>query len=217
MPIFVKLDGRRALVVGGGPIGARKASELLDVGALVVVVSPSFIDAFPAHARVERIVRPYAAGDARGAAIVFACTGDVAVDDAVSRDAQQHGALINVVDRPEVSTFYSGAVVRRGPVVVAVGTAGASPTLARKVRDKIDEMLPAGIGLLGASLGRARPRLLVRYPRMDERARVVEQFVERAWWKFFAGPVRADVARDIDDAVERELLNGAGAGENACT
>lgn len=220
LPIFVKLDGRRALVVGGGPIAARKANELLDVGAVVVAVSPSFCDAFPVHARVERIARPFTAGDTRGAAIVFACTGEIDVDDAVSRDAQQHNAIVNVVDRPEVSTFYSAATVRRGPVVVAVGTSGASPTLARKVRDKIDEMLPAGVALLGESLGRARPRLLARYPRMDERARVVEEFVERAWWRFFAGPVRADVALDIENAVERELLGSVergGTEERACT
>jgi siroheme synthase-like protein len=216
LPIFVKLDGRRAVVVGGGPIAARKTNELLDVGAVVVAVSPSFSDAFPVHARVQRIERPFAAGDTRGAAIVFSCTGEPQVDDEVSRDAQQHGTLVNVVDKPDLSTFYSAATVRRGPVVVAVGTSGASPTLARKVRDKIDEMLPAGIAQLGESLGRARPRLLARYPRMDERARVVEAFVERAWWRFFAGPVRADVARDIETAVESELLGGPDE-ERACT
>ena len=98
-------------------------------------------------------------------------------------------------------------MVRRGPVVVAVGTSGASPTLARIVRNKIDELLPAGVGLLGEALGRARPRLLARWPRMDERTRAIESFVERAWWRFLEGPQRADVGRDIEAAVESELLD----------
>lgn len=202
LPVFLKLDGRRALVVGGGPIASRKASELLEAGAHVVAISPAFVDGFP---NVERHERRYAHGDAGGFAIVFACTGERDVDDRVSLDAQAANALVNVVDRPDVSTFYSAAVLKRGPVIVAVGTSGASPTLARKVRDKIDEMLPPGIALLGEALGRARPRLIARFPRMDERARAVEAFVERAWWRFLASPTRNDVAKDIDEAVEREL------------
>jgi siroheme synthase-like protein len=204
LPVFLKLAGRSTLVVGGGTVAACKAGELLDAGAHVVAVSLAFVDAFPAV--TERLHRAFQAGDARGATIVFACTGDPAVDDAVARDAEAHGALVNVVDRPEACGFYSGAIVRRGPLVVAVGTSGASPTLARYVRDRINEVLPAGVGVLGEVLGSARPRLLARYPAMPERTRILDTFVKRAWWRFFAGPTRADLARDIEVAVERELL-----------
>ena len=141
LPVFLKLAGRRAVVVGGGPIAARKVLELHDAGANVVVVSLAFIDSFPAVERIERAFQP---GDTQGASIVFACTGVPLIDDSVCRDAEANGALVNAVDRPEVSGFYSAAVVRRGPVTIAVGTSGASPTLARKVRDRIDEVLPAG-------------------------------------------------------------------------
>lgn len=204
LPIFVKLANERVVVVGGGPIAARKAVELNEAGAHVVVVSPAFTETFPDVA--ERVERAFARGDTHGAVLVFACTGDRAVDDAVAADARESGALVNVVDRAEVSSFYSAATVKRGPVVVAVGTAGASPTLARKVRDRIDEVLPAGLGILGEILGRARPRLLAKYPDMNERARVLEAFVERSWWRFFAGPARPELGNDIERAVNTELL-----------
>lgn len=212
LPVFLKLEGRPALVVGGGPIGARKAGELLDAGAHVLAVSTAFIEAFPA---VERRQRAFQAGDTRGMAIVFACTGVPLVDDSVARDAEAHGALVNVVDRPEVSAFYSAAVVRRGPLTVAVGTSGASPTLARAVRDRIDALLPTGVGLLAEALGRVRPRLLARYPQMSERTVIVERFIERAWGRLAAGAERADVARDLEAAVERELLPTATKNEAA--
>jgi siroheme synthase-like protein len=176
-PLFLKLEGKRALVVGGGEIGLHKARELAASGARVVVVS----EVFSGEVAGERVQRKFERGDARGAFIVIAATGVREVDDAVAADGREHGALVNVVDRSDVSDFYAGAVVRRGPLAVVVGTSGASPALARKVRQKIEEVLPASIATLAQRLGDARPRLLARFPDFHERARVLDQFVERAW------------------------------------
>jgi siroheme synthase-like protein len=144
--------------------------------------------------------------------IVFACTGERDIDDAVSADAAETGALVNVVDRPEASAFYSAATVRRGPVVVAVGTAGASPTLARMVRDRVASALPPEVGALGDVLGRVRPRLLAKYPDMNMRARLLEGFVERC----LTGQAGQASVDDIERAVEAELL-ADDAQESRCT
>src|SRR5689334_15714727 len=127
-PVFLKLEGKRVVVVGGGAVGLHKAQELATTGAALVVISKSFSAEVPAGA--QRIEREFIAGDTAGAFLVFAATGDASVDDAVAVDARAHGALVNAVDRAEISDFYSGAVVRRGPLTVVVGTSGASPALA---------------------------------------------------------------------------------------
>jgi siroheme synthase-like protein len=203
-PLFLKLEGRRVLVVGAGAVGAHKARELAAAGAHVVVVATHVRAELPAGVEVH--ARAFAAGDAKGAAVVIAATGDVVVDDAVAADARAHGALVNVVDRPAACDFYCGAVVTRGPVTVLVGTSGASPVLARKVRDRIEQMLPEALGVLADALGAARPRLLARFPVFAERARVLDSFVDRAWFRFVAGPKEADLRARIDASIEDELL-----------
>ena len=221
-PLFLKLEGKRAVVVGGGPVGAHKAAELARAGALVTVIARVPGDAVRALASgcvAVLMERAFVAGDTAGAGVVIAATGDPAVDDAVAADARAHGALVNVVDRTDASEFYTGAVVRRGPVTVAVGTSGASPALARKVRERLEQVLPPTLGVLAEALGAARPQLLARFPSIAERARVLDSFVERAWFRFVAGPCGdtphpgpsvGALRERIDAAIADELL-GAGA------
>lgn len=216
LPMFLKVAGKRAVVVGAGPIGLHKAADLAAAGACVTVIALSFSDDVALGgqlASIERVQRAFAPGDTKGAFVVFAATGVVDVDDAVSADARDHGALVNVVDRADASDFYSGAVVRRGPLTVVVGTSGASPALARKVRERIEQLLPPTLGVLAEVLGEARPKLLARFPNFGERARVLDTFVERAWFRFVTGPTPPqsfasgdDVRSQIARAVEEELL-----------
>jgi siroheme synthase-like protein len=220
-PLFLKVEGMRAVVVGGGAVGCHKAVELAAAGARVVVISPRFAAEVPAA--LERVERPFAAGDTRGARLVIAATGDRAVDDAVAAEARENGALVNVVDRSEVCDFYSGAVVRRGPLQILIGTSGASPALARKVRQRLEQLLPPSLGVLADVLGRARPRLLAALPSFSARAEALDRFVERAWDRF----VRADdptaphdddaLRAAIEAALAREVLNAPGgdAGEGS--
>lgn len=191
-PVFLKLQDRLCVVVGGGPIGAHKAKELLAAGARVRTVSPAF-DAAWDELGVERHVRAFTAGDCAGAALVFAATGEPDVDAAIALDARAHGAWLNVVDVPERCDFYSGSTVRRGPLVVVIGTGGASPALARKVRERIDAVLPEALGVLATALGEARAQLLMRYPELATRAKVLDAFVTEAFTRL------PELAR-LDDA-----------------
>lgn len=204
-PLFLKLEGAPCLVVGGGPIGARKAEELLAAGARVTLVSPVTADDWSALlSRVHHEARVFAAGDARGMRIVFACTGIALVDDAVAADGRAHGALVNAADRNVSCDFYTGAVVRRGPLQVVVGTGGASPALARKLRQRLEEDLPSGVGELARVLGEARPRLLARYPAFSERAQRLDTFVSAALARISGTTTSAD----IEGWLRAELFGG---------
>ena len=143
-PLCLEMAGRPCLVVGGGPVAERKVAGLLDAGAWLTVVSPTATEALYAWARADRIrlvEREYAAADLAGHSVVFVATDDGRVNAAVARDARAAGVLINAADDPAHCDFILPAVVRRGDLTVAVSTGGASPALARTVRDEIGAFL----------------------------------------------------------------------------
>ncbi|HKX05728.1 MAG TPA: bifunctional precorrin-2 dehydrogenase/sirohydrochlorin ferrochelatase, partial [Methylomirabilota bacterium] len=143
-PLCLEMAGRPCLVVGGGPVAERKVAGLLDAGAWLTVVSPTATESLHAWARADRIrlvEREYTAADLAGHSVVFVATDDERVNAAVARDARAAGLLINAADDPAHCDFILPAVVRRGDLTVAVSTGGASPALARTVRDEIGAFL----------------------------------------------------------------------------
>ena len=141
-PLFMDVSGRRCVVVGGGGVASRKARGLLASGACVTVVSPVVSPEIESmDVTVER--RPYAPGDLAGAALAFAATDRREVNAAVAREARDNGIPVNVADRPAEGDFALPSVLRRGGLQVAVSTGGASPTLARRVRDALEPSFAA--------------------------------------------------------------------------
>ncbi len=136
-PMFVSVAGRRCVVVGGGGVAARKARGLLEHGAEVVVVSPEVRPELE-NADVEILRRPYEAGDLEGAFLAFAATDSRGVNAAVSLEANQRGIAVNVADKPTEGDFALPATLRRGGLQVAVSTGGASPTLARRIKEELE-------------------------------------------------------------------------------
>jgi precorrin-2 dehydrogenase/sirohydrochlorin ferrochelatase len=104
--------------------------------------------------------RRYRTGDIEGAFLVFAATDDPVVNEEVYREAERHGILVNVVDSPGLCNFYSGAVVRRGPLRIAVSTGGCSPSLAAEIRREIEELFPEAYGDFVREAGTWRRRIL---------------------------------------------------------
>jgi precorrin-2 dehydrogenase/sirohydrochlorin ferrochelatase len=158
-PAFLDLRGRRALVVGGGAIAARKVEGLLECGARVTVVSRALVPALArlaAAGRVEHRARAFRTVDARGSLLVIAATGVAAVDDAVAEAARRSGALVNAVDRPARCDFIYGSVLRRGELQIAVSTGGRAPALAREVRRRLEPVIGAEYAALVEEVGRAR-------------------------------------------------------------
>jgi precorrin-2 dehydrogenase / sirohydrochlorin ferrochelatase len=154
-PIFLNLDGKRCVVVGGGAVANRKARKLLQARAEVVAISPEVKPELESVAtEVHR--RPYREGDLEGASLVFAATNRREVNAAVTREARGRGIPVNVADEPSEGDFALPSVLRRGQLQVAVSTGGASPTLARRVRNELESAFDSEWAGVVEALGRAR-------------------------------------------------------------
>ena len=154
-PVGLVVEGRPVLVVGGGSVAARKVEGLLECGARVHVVAIRVDDEVRASgATFEE--RPYRAGDVTGYRLVVTATDDPAVNAAVAADAEAAGVWVNAADDPANCTFTLPAVLRRGPVTVAVATGGASPALSAWLRDRIAADIGPEYAMLAEMLAEAR-------------------------------------------------------------
>ena len=155
-PVFLDLHDMPVLVVGGGRIGARKTDGLVAAGARVRLVASEVshhIDASKVHDIRERA---FESADLDGVRLVVTATGDESVDAAISEQARARGIWTNAADQPVDCEFILPAIARRGRVTVAVSTDGASPALARELRNVIDEFLTDEIGTLAETLAAER-------------------------------------------------------------
>jgi siroheme synthase-like protein len=158
-PVVLDLDDVTVLVVGGGRVAERKAEGLVAAGARVTVVAPAILASLAAQVAEVR-ERAYVAADLDGQQLVLTATDDPAVNARVATDAKARGIWVNSADDPANCTFILPAVARRGPVVVAVGTDGASPALAQHLRDRIAlEVLTPGMEAVAVELARQRAAL----------------------------------------------------------
>ncbi|MFB3854756.1 MAG: bifunctional precorrin-2 dehydrogenase/sirohydrochlorin ferrochelatase [Vicinamibacterales bacterium] len=158
-PIFLRLAGRRVVVVGGGAVAERKVRALMDTEADVLVVSPRatpFLQQLASEGRVRWEARPYRPGDLEGAALVYAAAGEAEVNASVRKEAQARGTLINAADDPVSCDFFVPAIVRRGNLTIAVSTDGASPALAKRIREKLEDEFGPEYGEALLELGRLR-------------------------------------------------------------
>ncbi len=210
-PIFLKVEGRRVVIVGDGEEALAKARLLAQSSADIVVVAASPADALAAWIAAngaELVAAPFASGMIEGAAMVFAATGEEAADRAVVEAARAVAVPVNAVDRPDLCDFYTPALVNRAPVAVAIGTEGAGPVLAQMIRARIDQMLSPSLGVLATMAAQYRMAVERLVPKGNAR--------RRFWRDFFAGaPARAVEAGDRDgayDAADR-LLGRAGQSE----
>jgi uroporphyrin-III C-methyltransferase / precorrin-2 dehydrogenase / sirohydrochlorin ferrochelatase len=144
-PVFLRLAGRRALVVGAGPVAERKIAALVEAQAVVRVVAPEATEgvrALAAAGSIEWIARPFEERDVDGAWIVVAATSDGAAQERVSAAASTRRVFVIAVDDPAHASAYSGAVVTRPPFTIAISSSGATPALTRLVREIIEHVLP---------------------------------------------------------------------------
>lgn len=143
-PVMLDLASRRCLVVGGGGVALRKVQGLAEEGARVTLVAPEVVAPLEAMAASNEIAwerRPYREGEAAGYALVFAATDDRAVNALVFRDAESAGIWANVADDPELCSFHLPARLRRGPLQLAIGSAGEAPFVVRRLRQLLERRL----------------------------------------------------------------------------
>jgi siroheme synthase-like protein len=176
-PIFLKLEERRALVVGAGRVATEKAEALLRAGARVLVVAPKATERVRSLARSGRIewrAREFLEEDVNGARVVVASTSDTGVNRSVYWAASGRGIPVNVVDVPELCDFYFGSLIERGPVTIAISTSGGSPALASRLREFLDAILPRRLAELALSLARTRPLLKGSLSRFEDRVKSLD-------------------------------------------
>ena len=143
-PLFLDLADHPCLVVGGGPVAEGKVAGLLAAGARVTVVSPTVtarLAGWATEGRLIYLAREYRAGDVDGQRLALVATDDAVVTRAVVADGRARSVLVNAADEPARCDFILPAVIRRGRLVVAVSTGGASPAAARAIREELESYL----------------------------------------------------------------------------
>jgi precorrin-2 dehydrogenase/sirohydrochlorin ferrochelatase len=171
------LNGRSCLVVGGGKVGLEKAKGLLDCGAEVTVVAPQ-IDPELERLAVNLRRKRYETADLDGNFLVVAATPERSVNDRIFRDAEQRSMLVNVVDTPDLCSFILPAVYRRDPIALAVSTGGASPALAKRLRDELGTRIGDDHVALARRLRDLRPWARRHYHSYAARRDYFERVVE---------------------------------------
>ena len=164
-PIFLRLAGEPALVVGGGEVAARKIDLLLRARAKITVVSPELVPSLTqlaADGRIAHIAAEFHPDHLNGVRIAIAATDLRSVNAWVAHQAERRNIPVNVVDDRDLSRFIMPAIVDRSPVVVAVGSSGDAPVLTRRLREKLESFLPQRLGALATLAGKFRPTVKAR-------------------------------------------------------
>jgi len=195
-PIMLKLRGRRAVVVGGGPVATRKARSLVGAGAEVTLVAgvggPRDGARLPGVKVLDEDYRPHLLA---GALLVFACADDAAVNRRVAVDARKAGALVNCADQPDDCDFFLPACFADGPVTVAVGTGGASPALAAGLRDHLAQAMPARTGEFAELLAELRAEVKGKVAKPQDRARILRKLASSETFELFTERGRQAVSK----------------------
>jgi siroheme synthase-like protein len=176
----LKLTGRRCLVVGGGDIGLEKVEGLLACDGDVALVAPEAhpeLERLAEEGSIEWICREYQPGDLEGCLIAIAATDDSEVNIGVYNDADRRAMLVNVVDVPPLCNFILPAIVRTGPLAVAISTAGASPALAKRMKREISELFGTEYAELAVMLNDVRGWAKGTLPTYQDRKEFFESIV----------------------------------------
>src|SRR5712691_10815036 len=174
-PIFLDLSTHPCLVIGGGTVAERKVESLLQARGQVTVVSPTLtpkLRSWVADQVITAHERPYRPGDLKGFALVFAATDDEELQRQIAAEAKAAGVFLNVVDRPALCSFIVPAIVCQGDLTLAISTGGASPALAKKIRQTLEENFGSEYALALQLLARVRERVLRNGLSADERLRL---------------------------------------------
>ncbi|MGC1785868.1 MAG: bifunctional precorrin-2 dehydrogenase/sirohydrochlorin ferrochelatase [Terriglobales bacterium] len=162
-PMFVKLEGRRCLVVGAGKMGESKIAGLIETGAHIYVIALQASDAVQEWAKAGQItlkLRAFGSADLDQTCLVVAATASRDLNGFIYREAQRRGVLCNAVDDPEYCDFYYPAVVRRGDLQIAISTNGCSPSLSQKLRQQLERQFGPGYARWVTELGETRKLVL---------------------------------------------------------
>ena len=216
LPVFLRIRNAPCLVVGGGTVALRKIELLLSAGASVTVVSESQnhrILSLVQQQKITHLKREFSSDLIKGMHLVVAATDDRTVNQQVSETAMAQAIPVNVVDQPELSNFIVPSIVDRSPVIIAIGTGGTSPILARLLKSRLETLIPAAYGRLARLAGGFRQQVKAKFDSINER--------RHFWEHVLQGPIaelvfcgRDDEARDaLERLIEKPDHSPAARGE----
>lgn len=199
-PLFLELQDRSVLVVGGGAVAERKVESLLAAGAAVVLVAPvvtSSLSELGSSKTIQLRLRKFAESDLEGIVLVISATDDPAAQEQIAAAARSRSIPINTVDQPNLCDFIVPAIVRKGDIVVAISTSGRSPALAAALRAKLENVITDDAARAARILGEVRSEIHARFPAPDRRKHVFESIVASGILEWI---------KDCDDAAALERV-----------
>jgi precorrin-2 dehydrogenase/sirohydrochlorin ferrochelatase len=164
-PIFLNLEGKDCVVIGGGNVAERKVLRLIDTGVKILVISPGLSPVLKSLAEKGRIVhreRKYMKGDLQGAFLAISATNNKKINESVFEEAGEKQVFLNVVDVPRLCDFLVPSVIRQGDLMIAISTNGKSPALAKKIRKELAEVFGWEYSVFLDLMGAIRLRLLTK-------------------------------------------------------
>ncbi|MDD9720795.1 SAM-dependent methyltransferase [Sulfitobacter sp. PR48] len=222
-PMFIRTTNRRVVIAGGGEQAAQKARLMLKTDAKLVLLAPVLdveLADLVATGRATQDAGPFTPEHFADAALVFIASGCPGLDAALHALAKAAGAQVNVVDQPSLCDMTTPSLVDRDPVVVAIGTEGTAPVLARRIKTEVEQMLDPRLGSFAALAGRLRGAVAAHIPKPDRRAFWRWAFADAPWQLHKTGQERAAAdllkrtiaTKEVPDRQGQIAFVGAGPG-----
>lgn len=180
-PVFLDLNGKQCVIIGGGKVAERKCSSLIKTGAEITLISPlvtKHLENCCKKGLIRHIRREYKNGDIKSAFLIIVATDSAEVNRKVYGNAKRLNRLINVVDNPPLCTFIVPSLIRRGDLTIAVSTGGASPAVAKAIRKELELLYGPEIAVYLSRLRKIRLKALKEIPDKRERERFLKKLVD---------------------------------------
>lgn len=209
-PMFVDLEEKECVVVGGGLVAFRKIEALLEFGACITVVAREVCNEIQAfESRLHIKIKDYDTSDIEHALIVIAATNDTELNTRISKEARSRKIPVNVVDVLEECTFLFPAYLKKGDVTIGINSSGKSPIISQRIKKIIDKALPPFLEELTSTLGNVRQSVKSIFPLEEQRKNVLRKMVDRGF--LHQGKL---VEEDIEAIIEEEKKRMTTGGKN---
>lgn len=223
-PLFLEINQRQCLVVGGGSVATRKVKSLLKSGADVTLISPEvspFIQELADIGTINLLLREFQSTDLIDVFLVIAATNNTNLNSQIAQQANDANVLVNVADNPDLGSFIFPSVVDRSPVTVAISTGGASPVFARQLRMRLDSIIPKSTGVLASITEEYREKVKQTFPRPTDRKEFWETALNGVFAEYVYAGNESQARQWLDDqlfkgesrAIGEVYLVGAGPGD----
>ena len=202
-PLYLNIEARKSVVVGGGEVAYRKACGLKDAGSNVTVISPEFCDYFLKPDDLTLIKRKYERNDINGATIVIASTNDRETNRQVYTDASAQNIPVNIVDQPDLCSFIVPSVIRRGDLCISISTGGTGPALSKSIRLTLEEHFGPEYTDYTELLSNMRQVVLSTIADGAKRRKILKRFAENE----FLEMIKMDGKQVAENAMQEIILS----------